>query len=36
MHLASMPRQEVRVEVRVFQFYAGEAIHMENSYRYII
>ena len=34
MHLVSKRRQEVRVNGRVFQFYADERIHTENSYKY--
>jgi uncharacterized SAM-dependent methyltransferase len=36
MHLVSKCRQEVRVGERLFQFYAGETIHTENSYKYTI
>jgi L-histidine N-alpha-methyltransferase len=34
MHLVSKCRQEVHVKGHVFQFYAGETIHTENSYKY--
>jgi len=34
MHLVSTRRQEVRVAGRMFQFYRGETIHTENSYKY--
>ncbi len=36
MHLVSLYRQEVRVRQKVFQFYAGETIHTENSYKYTV
>jgi L-histidine N-alpha-methyltransferase len=36
MHLVSSCRQEVRVREKVFQFYAGETIHTENSYKYTV
>jgi L-histidine Nalpha-methyltransferase len=36
MHLVSLCRQEVRVREKVFEFYAGETIHTENSYKYTV
>jgi len=36
MHLVSRKNQEVSVVQQRFRFYAGEAIHTENSYKYTI
>ncbi len=36
MHLVSICRQEACVRGTVFQFYAGETIHTENSYKYTV
>ena len=36
MHLVSRRRQQVRVAGRAIEFYAGETIHTENSYKYTL
>jgi len=36
MHLVSSREQSVRIEDRRFEFYAGETIHTENSYKYTV
>jgi len=36
MHLESLKAQSVTVAGRTFDFYAGETIHTENSYKYTV